>query len=108
MQRNISTRSGDLLKEESRKEKKDVHKILVCSFEKSFKKNDRKRMEEKGIKILEIGFQVLPEDYYAFFKKKGKILSRKIEDIHTFEETKEIIETELKNISAFLIPSPKK
>lgn len=89
-----------------RKEKKDVHKILVSSFRKNFQKDDLERMEKKGIKIIEIGFQVLPEDYYNFYKKKRQINWRKIDDIHTSEETKEIIETEFKKISAFLIPKP--
>jgi len=98
---NYESKEVDSILDRFRKEKKDIHKILVCSHKGSFSKEDLQRMKKEGIKIIEIGFQVLPEDYYNFYKGKKKQIKK--DDIHSFEETKEIMETELKKISPFLI-----
>jgi hypothetical protein len=80
-----------------RKEPKPL-KLLICSFRTSFKDIDKLECES-GCYAIELGFQVLPENYYNFWKKKNLVQYRRPDDLESYDLTKEKIESFLKQNS---------
>lgn len=80
-----------------RKEPKPL-KLLICSFRGSFQDIDKLECES-GCYTIEIGFQVLPQNYYDFYKKKNLVQYRRPDDSESYDLTKEKIESFLKQNS---------
>ena len=49
--------------------KTDCPKYLICSFPKNIKST--KNLDSNGVKIIYLGFQTQPKEYYAFFEAEG-------------------------------------
>lgn len=84
-----------------RKEPKPL-KFLICSFRSSFKDIDKLEYGS-GCYAIEIGFQVLPESYYNFFKKKNLVQNRRIDDSDSYDLTLEKIESFFKENSISMV-----
>jgi hypothetical protein len=77
-------------------------KFLICSFRSSFKDIDKLEYSS-GCYAIELGFQVLPESYYNFWKKKNLVQYRRPDDSESYDLTKEKIESFLKQNSILMV-----
>jgi len=66
-------------------------KGIICSHKNSVTKNKEAKRILKDIPIIEVGFQTLPESFYAFYKKRGKTFKRRIANDESLESLKDKI-----------------